>query len=69
MKGREESDEFLDGKWSSGKPFEVDEVPTNASDSNHDYEKESGKNHLGFIDRWDPIPSFRRLIERLFPPR
>ena len=69
MKGKEESDEFLDGKQSSGRVFEVGEVPDNASDSVHEHEEESGKNHLGFIDRWDPIPSLKRLIERLFPPR
>lgn len=69
MKGREENDEFLDGKHSSGRPFEVDEVPGNASDSVPEYEEESSRNHLGFIDRWNPIPSLRRLIDRLFPPR
>jgi len=69
MKGREENDEFLDGKLSSGRPFEVDEVSVDASDSVHEHEEESSSNHLGFIDRWNPIPSLRRLIDRLFPPR
>lgn len=65
MKGSEENDEFLDDEQSSGRPFEVDEVTA----SGYHEDEGSGENHLGFIDRWNPIPSLKRLIERMFPPR
>ncbi len=30
---------------------------------------ESEVQHLGFIDRFDPIPTLRKLLERLYPYR
>ncbi|HLL80636.1 MAG TPA: hypothetical protein VKT25_14105 [Ktedonobacteraceae bacterium] len=44
----------------SGLPWQISEP---------EEQVESGVHHLGFIDKFDPIPTLRKLLARLYPYR